>query len=209
MSIYMKKLILGFMGCFVLTLTSVQTLQAQIGDKFVPHMGFFYEIINFRDESTSGRDISANFYTFTIGTYYTLLHKNDVVSLGVDPSINLGFNPFRSGNETGLSFLIQAPVFLMGRLGANSTSYNEQKFGIGAGIGGVYSFYREGITKRNAGFLNPSAVVEGTILSGGGTLTLRAHISLFDPEITLSSDSSPNLTFRSTNVLGIGLIYGF
>jgi len=208
----MKRYITGIVGCLLIMLGTAQQATAQLGDKLIPHMGFFYEIINFRDQAGTGGDDSEAFYAFSIGTYYTLLHKNDVVSLGIDPTLNFGFNPFRSTtNETGISLLVQAPVFLMGRIGANSTKYNQQKFGIGAGIGGVYTFYREGITKRNAGFLNPSAVVEGTLLSGGGTLTFRVHLSLFDPSATLATNSTsfPDREFREVNVLGLGIIYGF
>ncbi len=207
----MKRQIIGVLGCLILIMGNVQQASAQLSDKFIPHMGFFYQIINFRDD-LNARDKSEAFYAFSLGTYYTFMHKNDVLSLGLDPSVNFGFNPNRSTTgETGISFLVQAPVFLMGRLGANSTSYNQQKFGIGAGIGGVYSFYREGISKLNAGFFNPSAVVEGTILSGGGTLTFRVHFSLFDPSTTLSTESgtAQDREFNEVNTLGLGIIYGF
>ena len=198
---YWSVVFLLFLGLFS------QQVRGQMGDKMVPHLGFMYEIVDLKDPVQN--DLSRVFYTFSLGTYYTLGHKNDVVSVGVDPSVNFGFNLVSNatGSETGLNLVVQVPVFLMGRLGANSTKYNQQKFGIGAGIGGVYTFFREGIVKQRSSAVNPSAVAEITFMSGGGPLTIRAHVSLFNPTATLTFPSG-SVDFNEFRTLGFGLIYG-
>lgn len=182
-------------------------VKAQLGDKMVPHLGFMYEVVDLRDPLRE--DISRVFYTFSLGTYYTLGHKNDVVSVGIDPSVNFGFNLVSnfSGSETGLNLVVQAPVFLMGRLGANATKYNQQKFGVGAGIGGVYTFFREGIVKQRSSAFNPAAMAEITFMSGGGPLTIRGHVSLFNPNATLTFPSG-SVDYNEFRNFGFGLIYG-
>ncbi len=184
-------------------------VKGQIGDKMVPHLGFMYEVVDLKGPIQAGENVSRVFYTFSLGTYYTLGHKNDVVSVGVDPSVNFGFNLVSnfSGTETGLNLVVQVPVFLMGRYGANATKYNQQKFGLGAGIGGVYTFFREGIVKRRASAFNPSAVAEITFMSGGGPLTIRGHVSLFNPSATMTFPTG-SVDYNEFQNFGVGLIYG-
>lgn len=189
----------------------LQQAQAQLSDKLVPHLGFMYEIVNLRNSSQRS-DISRPSYTFSIGTYYVLAHQNDVLSLGLDPSFNLGFNFVQNiqGSETGINLLLQAPVFLMGRLGALSTKYNQQKFGIGAGIGGSYIFLSEGIADRRLFDFAPGVVVEVTFISRGGPMTVRGHFPLGSTEATFKDTSgNSDWLFRDFTNWGVGLIYGF
>jgi hypothetical protein len=191
-------------------LVGVNQLQAQLRDKLIPHMGFMYEVVDLRKPVNIGDGtLSRVYYAFNIGTYYTLLHQNDVLSLGVDGSVNFGFNFFSTGQRSGVNLLVQTPVFLMGRLGANSTRYNQQKFGMGAGLGLVYTFFHEGVFDQKSQGVNPSVVVEGTILSrGGGGLTLRGHFSIYRPSATLKQGNA-TFEFREFSNWGVGLIYGF
>ncbi|MEM6764279.1 MAG: hypothetical protein AAF655_05130 [Bacteroidota bacterium] len=196
----------------------LQQVQAQLSDKLVPHLGFMYEVVNlqgFVPSSTNPAfrdDISRFFYTFSVGTYYVLAHQNDVVSLGLDPSLNLGFNFEQNfqGTETGINLVVQAPVFLMGRLGALATKYNQQKFGIGAGIGGNYIFVSEGIRDRRISGFAPSAVAEVTFLSRGGPLTIRGHFTIAPTEETyMDTSGSDDWRYNELVSWGVGLIYGF
>lgn len=211
----MKKII-GLAG--VLLLMAHTASQAQISDKLVPHLGFSYEVLNLEnaEPNSSGfvnSDFSRVLYAFNIGTYYTLYHQNDRMSVGVDPSLNFGFNFISSFNETRVNLLVQLPVYLMGRVGANSTKYNQQKIGVGAGIGGMYTFFRDGGSDRNLNGFVPNAVFEGTLLSRGGTLTIRGHLALFKPDVTFQAGNdnpgSTDVVFNDFGTWGVGLIYGF
>lgn len=191
----------------------LNNLSAQLADKLVPHMGFMYEIITFQEVGSSSPPFSSAYYTFHLGTYYTLAHSNDIISAGVDGSVNFGINfPTTRDRGTVVTLTTQVPVFLMGRLGANATSYNEQKIGIGAGVGLVYTYFSDVAdiltgSKVNAGFFVPAAVVEGSLRSRGGPITARVHFSLSDrtTDLNFSGGAAP---FKLGN-WGIGLIYGF
>ena len=202
----MKKILLA------LTLVmGIHQSYAQIGDKLVPHMGFMYQTVVLQDTFAAGSEFNISYYTFNLGTYYTLAHLNDVASVGVDGSVNFGFNfvnTFTGG--TRINIFTQVPIWLMGRLGANSTSFNQQKIGLGAGIGGHYTFYSDKINQEKASFINPAAMAEVTILSRSGTLTVRGHMALARSESALKSTVSGNEVDRLRfGTWGIGLIYGF
>lgn len=200
---------------FVLLLLCVgigpASLQAQLADKLVPHLGFMWEVATY-DNGGCLNDQRTSFYTLSLGAYYTLAHTdNDVASVGFDPNVNFGINLVGNGY---ISYVIQAPVFVMGRLGANATTYNQQKIGIGAGLGLNYTYFSQKITtntRRIAGFAVPAAVVEVTILSGGAPLTGRIHFNLgqTSSDIKCRFDSGgEDLTNTSFGNFGFGLIYG-
>ena len=183
---------------------------AQIGDKLVPHMGFMYQMVVLQDTFASASEANIFYYAFNLGTYYTLAHLNDVASVGVDGSVNFGFNFVNTFNGTRINIFTQVPVWLMGRVGANSTSFNQQKIGLGAGIGGHYTFYSEKFNQQKAGFINPAAMAEATILSRSGTLTVRGHMALSRTESALKSTvSGTEINRLRFGTWGIGLIYGF
>ena len=202
----MKRIIFAIL--IVLGL-SVNQAEAQLSDKLVPHLGFMYQVANFENSGVEDRTI---FYTINLGTYYTLAHSNDVVSVGIDPSLQFGLNLVGNGY---VNYIIQTPVFLMGRVGANSTAYNEQKIGAGLGIGGNYTYFSQKLdtnTRRNVGFFSPSVVGEVTILSGGSPLTFRAHFSFVDTnsEMKFKRDNGgDSVQEASFGNFGFGLIYGF
>ena len=137
-----------------------------------------------------------------------LIHSNDVYSIGVDPNIH-GAIQFTPGF---LSYMVQVPVFLLARVGAGATPYNEQRFGIGAGIGGNYSYFRTpdaNLNEIELGFFAPAAVAEISFKSGGGaTYILRAHMNLTSPETNIQQDNPQSPQYNMGN-FGIGLIYGF
>ena len=204
----MKKLML--LACLLTLWSFSAKVYAQLSNKVVPHLGFMWEVLTFEDGGCINDDRNS-FYTLSVGTYYTLLHKNDVVSLGVDPSVNLGFNLVGEGF---LTYVIQAPVYFMGRLGATATPYNQQKFGVGAGIGFNYTFFSEKVStiaRRNASVVVPTAVFEVTILSGGAPLTGRIHVSLGNAngKMKCNIDNAPGTEVTTSfGNFGFGLIYG-
>jgi hypothetical protein len=161
---------------------------------------------------------SANYFfnTLGIGTYYAIKHHNDWASFGVDPSINVGINLANGAGQ--INWYTQGSLFLMGRLGANSTKYNTQKIGIGAGIGGVASYLDQralnGAIDMESFFMNPAAVGEVTLNMRGSTLTGRVQFSLA-PAVSEGDLITPDGNFllqdREANfgTIGLGLIYGF
>lgn len=203
----MKKIVFSIAICFL----GFHSF-AQLTDKLVPHLGFMYEIVNFETGPNAPEDRTF-YYTLSLGSYYTISHTNDVASLGIDPSVNFGFNIVGNGY---FNFMIQAPVFIMGRLGANATTYNEQKVGIGAGLGGNYTYLSEKLTvndRRNANFIVPAGVVEATIISRGSPLTVRFHFALSQGSAKLKYKDENGDIFREetrdAGNFGFGLIYGF
>jgi hypothetical protein len=202
---------------------------AQIADKLVPHTGFMLEFVNQQtaDSQFLGADLEAlAFYTFHIGTYYVLAHHNDILSAGLDGGLNFGLN-FNSFNvsQINVNLLIQPHLMMMGRLGANSTPYNEQKVGLGAGVGMNYTFlstiigepFNGGfvdIYKEKIDFFNPFVMIEGSLNSRGGSITGRAQIGLANFlttgkfESQVFNEPSFKAKVRPAN-WGLGIIYSF
>ncbi|MEL6675899.1 MAG: hypothetical protein AAFR61_27070 [Bacteroidota bacterium] len=187
--------------------------RAQIGDKLIPHMGFVYEIATFSETGTNPQSDRTAFYTFNLGTYYSFFHKNDIVSVGIDPSVHFGFNVVGNGY---INYMLQVPVFAMARVGANSTIYNQQKIGAGVGVGGIFTNLSEKISpdlRRSSRYINPAVVAEVTIMSRSGTLTVRGHYAIAEALADqIYKDNDGNITNRlerSFGGFGAGLIYGF
>ncbi|MDB4286352.1 hypothetical protein N9933_03535 [bacterium] len=215
-----------FTALIILFLSATHfSLKAQLVDKVVPHFGFMYEFINL-SEGDSVQDPftdSQPFYTVHVGTYYALAHKNDVLSVGIDPSIQGGIRL----NGNGISWMLQAPIFLMGKVGANSTPYNEQKIGFALGVGANFTY----VNINNRGsiidpfngetvsldlkkfFYNPQVVIEGTVNSRGGPISGRIHFSLLQQvkEGVVFSNGFVKYPFPQVeyNNFGLGIIYGF
>ncbi|MEM6348071.1 MAG: hypothetical protein AAF927_29545 [Bacteroidota bacterium] len=213
----MKKQKLWYLLALSMVLPTF-SLQAQLSDHLLPHMGFMRETISLAPESST---IPINYDALPynalhIGTYYAIGHINDVFSYGVDGSLQFGVFPQVINGELKLDGIVQTPVYAMVRLGANSTPYNTQRLGIAAGIGGVYSFmsFRTSATQKlRADFFIPDAVFEVTFMSGGNPLTGRLHIGLNDAVFNrqIVNEAGDVLAddpffFRG---LGWGLIYGF
>jgi hypothetical protein len=198
----------------ILLLVSAFVLQAQGGgkervplrDKLVPHFGFSLEFVTLSetDVPTPG-SIDYSFYTLGIGTYYVLAHKDDRMSVGLDPTLQFGLQGFTGA----LDWTVQAPVFLMGRFGAFATPYNSQSLGIGAGIGFVGSYLAErSRLDFNQLYFIPSLMFEVSINPRSGPLTARIHIPISKP--VYNWESRIGITDRfAFSQLGLGLVYGF
>ncbi|RMG23175.1 MAG: hypothetical protein D6730_15010 [Bacteroidetes bacterium] len=196
---------------------SLYAVQAQLSDRLLPHMGFMYEIIDLSEGEivgglpSQGLDFSRPFYTFNLGAYVALWHAQDIVSVGIDPSVHFGINfeANPAGTNTGILYIVQTPVFAMGRFGINSTPYNDQGFGMGAGIGANYTFFKRGVTNRKLSAVNPAAVFEISFRSGGGSITGRLHIPLAKPRAVYKYTGTGQVSdYEYTyNNWGIGIIY--
>lgn len=196
-----------------LLLLTPSLAQAQISDKLVPHLGFMYEFITLEDPRNIGSsEFTFQYYAVNIGSYYALAHKNDVVSVGIDASLNFGINfPFTAQRGTVVTLLAQTPVFAMARVGALSTPYNQQPLGLGIGLGGVYTYFNDVAdfttgNKIRASYIVPAAVGEVTLNTRANTITVRGHFSLDRTNALLKGDNRPDLDYNMGN-WGLGLIY--
>ena len=209
----MQKLLIM---CLLVTGISVSTLSAQITDRMVPHSGVMYEIVTFETtQNTPPVTFNRGYYTFNLGSYFMLAHVNDVASVGIDGSVNFGINFPTTGRGTVVTFVAQTPVFAMGRVGTNATSYNEQGIGAGAGIGLNYTYFNDiadpnSGNKFRSGFVVPAAVAEVSLRSRGSALTVRGHISLASirSNVRYTNPNFPDSSFKLGN-WGVGLISSF
>lgn len=164
-------------------------------------MGFMYQFYTFNPTDSLYSSVLGQYSNFMLGGYLPFAHKNDVVSVGVDAGLVGGIN-FRNG----ISYQIQLPVFAMGKLGANSTIFNEQRIGIAAGIGGMFSFLnqKQGSIPTKIFVFNPSGVVE----VGLGGLIGRIQFSLLPYKTAIHNFDSPLSDNRwKVSSIGLGLIY--
>ncbi len=201
--LYMKK---NIFVVALFMLASASQLSAQMTDRLVPHFGYMYTLLTMENADFESAPFPLGFNAISIGTYYTLAQTKDIVSVGLDPNLNFGLNFSNTGN---VNWYLQAPIFVMGRLGANSTSYNTQNIGLGAGLGMITSYmsFKGGPVNVKELYSNPAAVIEGTVNSRGSNITGRIMFSLAPAKGTgdlFAIDGN----FR-TRIFGVGLIYGF
>ena len=203
----MRLITLSFLVCLL-----ASSLQAQLSDRLVPHFGFMLEILTLeQDDVPNPSSFNANFYTVGVGTYYVMSHSNDRLSVGLDPSIQIGLQ----GLNGSIDWTFQAPVFLMGRFGAFATPYNTQKIGLGAGVGVVTSYVSirslDGPGRNldfNQWYAVPAIILEGSLNLPSGPLTGRLHLPLSKP-VHQGATFAGRLEPTTYNLVGLGLIYGF
>lgn len=181
---------------------TASTLSAQLADKAVFFGGFTYQFVSVRLQGDPAPAVLLPSYGLALGMDYVLLHSNDQFSIGVNPNINLGVS---YNSVVGFNVLAQAPVFMLARFGAGSTPYNEQKFGIGAGIGAVYSYYLDQFNEISNGFVNPSAVVEIGIRSRMSDYLFRFNWSLMRATV---ETGNPVLPYQF-GLGGLSIMYYF
>ncbi len=199
----MKKTASIFM---VLTLIIGQ-MSAQIMDRIQLKGGIIYGNYLFSQATDSPYNstvpISGGSYAnFYFGAYYALFHKNDIVSLGIDA----GIQPWLSFQDW--SYQIQVPAYLVGRIGAGSTTYNQQKIGLGLGVG-LQTAQRGYITNRFTDplpkfFALPSAMAE-LCLGGNRNFIGRLYLSPFVARKYMKDIDS----YFTVGNFGIGILYNF
>lgn len=148
-------------------------------DRLVPHFGYTLSFLQTTDTfSTFTGTYDYSFNSIGVGSYIMLAHHNDWASVGADAGLNFGINFANQNNR--LNWQLQAPVMLMGRIGAAATAYNTQKVGLGLGVGGTFSYlnYQNGFIEQKALWFHPTAMAEVNIFTRQNLLTLRGGISL-------------------------------
>lgn len=169
-------------------------------EKLMPHGGFTYQFIILRDRF-SGASAQAYYYGLSGGVDYVLMHSNDQVSLGVDPNVHFSF----AFTNQGTSLLLQTPVYLLARVGAGCTPFNEAKVGVGAGVGGNFSYINEGnrLNRFSQTFFSPAAVGEFSLRTRAANYVLRVN---FTPFQTTTDVDGADLYF---NNIGASFLYTF
>lgn len=203
--------------------------QAQLGDRMVPRFGFSYEFVRYEVPLQGSTEpvlqTLEDFYNVHLGTYYTLFEYNDIISFGLDGAVQAGINFVTlqdrlSGTvQTKVPWVVQLPLFMMSKVGASSTAYNTQGFGIGFGFGAQFNYLSQfGLDASNSilnirtGFINPSAAAEATIRYRGSPITVRFHFAMIRPETRLrferTDGSITEENLRMGN-FGVGILYPF
>ncbi|MCS7084741.1 MAG: hypothetical protein RMM53_01200 [Bacteroidia bacterium] len=149
-------------------------------------------------------------FNFALGGNYVFAHKDDFLSLSANPNIHLALGWFSGG---GLNFMFQAPIFLLGRIGAGCTNFNQQKIGVGLGVGLNYTYYAlpyqisSFYARMSINFVAPAACAELNLRLRSGAFGFRFHINLlpFNDEIQRGFDLVP---VRYMNY-GFGLMWYF
>lgn len=204
-----------------------------LADRLVPHVGLM-QMIPFQTVSDQGgpeiiEDIFANrrvvqFANLHVGAYMTLFHRKDFVSVGLDNSIQVGVNPNFANNGLPATYNIQVPIIAMARMGSGATPYNQQRFGIGAGIGASINHMKFTMFRPNENpsvddlavirtttFVTPTAIVEVSY----GSLIGRLHLGLAPVNTRVTDEVvgfNPPIIEEGEAVhgmFGFGLIYRF
>ena len=187
-------------------------------DRLVPHFGYTLSFLQTTDTFsayTGSYDYSFN--SVGLGSYVMLAHHNDWASVGADVGLNLGINFGNVNNR--LNWQVQAPILLMGRIGAAATAYNSQKLGLGMGIGGTFTYlnYENQFIEQKDLWFHPTAVAEVNIASRQSMLTLRGGISLGKANgegNTVSPFGTPGYSVETGGplkgrLITLGIQYGF
>lgn len=207
-----------------LLFAGISLVSAQLSDKLVHSFGYFAEQFFPIDVNTplaSTRFTTALNYS----TYYAALQKNDLISVGVMGGATVGARIYQSPVKAAMTsdIMLQIPVFVMARIGANATPYSESRFGIAAGAGvsftsaSYFQYYNGGDLARYLfNRVDPQVVGEVTIPLGGNGISFRAHISPIawtantrvSVYHSLSNIEEVNVPARISN-FGLGIVYGF
>jgi hypothetical protein len=180
------------------------------------YAGFFLEFIPVREKFTGQNifetELPPFFYTVTAGGHYIAMQSGDMYSLSLNPQLNFSF---RLDSRTGATILAQMPFMAMARIGANSTPYNESKFGGGAGIGLNYTFVKFPVIDNSNGSIEsfqqsyaaPAFALEATLQLPGGLYSVRFHKNLLwsSGELDFGGQTLP----LDLNSFGLGVAYYF
>jgi hypothetical protein len=189
------------------TLAHSQNLSEQI----IPRVGMNMSVVGIREADGTGffSNPSISFYSISGGLYYAYAHKNDMYSIGLDPSIN-----FSLSFTTPVSIMLQTPVFLAARVGQGATRYNESGVGFGVGIGGNFTYARvayQDVLFRTytleAPFFAPAAMAELNLaLNNPISIRFVMNLSNVKQDVDVGLGLQRPLTFSNWS---LALLYSF
>ncbi len=211
----MKKILLLIFICIsVITLAqdfkNNQKTTSEKLDKFQIVAGLTYDFItiDYKDLGVSMFQTTPSFASFRIGTNYVLFSSEDWISLSANalPGFSVSFTRTPT-------FLFQAPVYLLGRIGTGSTRFNNSKVGIGVGVGGNFTYLSLPYSnqtfsdKISQSYVAPSAMAELT-LKLRQTFTIRFSMNLL-PSNGYDSATSVSPNRIQLKNYSLGLIYTY
>jgi len=193
-------------------------------EKLQMSFGFNWEFYTQSDPLTGAQieDFTIFFNTISVSGTYTLAHSADFYSVNAHASPALGL---RFVENAGANVLAQLPVYLLGRVGAGATPFNESVIGAGAGVGLQYAFIKnpfnlidqrgfivgEGEIKKS--YVAPAFIAEiNADFGNGGLYSLRFHMNFIkvDEDQDISIVGQPRQTFDvELQNFGIGLFWKF
>jgi hypothetical protein len=212
-------------SCIVLVAALLPALAHAQSDKMLFRFGYTYEIYN----ASSSQGFASNTFgrgysSVQVDAYRVLWQKNDLVSAGVSPGFGLSVRPINT-QDRGIKtdFLIQVPVLMGLRLGARSTTYNQQKIGVGVGLGVLYTYatYTQGYNgtsstdTRTLNYVAPQVQGELTLNMRSSVITGRIHLSPLNLTNSVHVKNNVNNNFANeslpslTTNMGVGIAYGF
>ncbi|MEL6132914.1 MAG: hypothetical protein AAFR59_06075 [Bacteroidota bacterium] len=181
--------------------------QFNFASSAVPAFGFGTNIFIASDNLGSSEAL-ASFYSLELESYFVLAQKNDFVSVGVQTGLIAGGAPTQATNqEIFFNYNLQIPLHAMVRVGSNSSPYNTQTLGVGAGIGltGTRLAYVIGTLRSTATFFNPSATLEASY----GRTIFRISFDLWRPQDELLQTNIITGADAPSRPAGLGFIqYG-
>lgn len=130
--------------------------------------------------------------------YYDVWQSDDFYSVQASPGLNVGFSS--TNFSSGPNILIETPTYMMARVGAGATQYNQSVlgFGVGAGLDFGYLLFNSQFssgagTPTVNGRLSmfsfaPGAVAELVANIGGAKYLLRFNMNLTDMRTDLLFD---------------------
>jgi hypothetical protein len=218
----------AFIVFMLLADAQAQQRDTDFKDRFQYAFGTSLEIVPLEPTAQSQIRLEYTQLRYAVGglVSYNLFQQEDRIALNAEG----GFQAAFGGNGAGYDILLQAPVYLVGRIGAGCTVFNEWPIGVGLGLGSqnTYSVLRlQGELDNGSGtttpvetsinqfLLSPSAMAEivGNFW-GGSMYALRFHLNLLPTDGTAVFDSfGAGLNNYSVpirlNQFGIGVYYWF
>ena len=173
------------------TPSATQKPTSKFENNLLPFIAIQYEFVTvqfkFPRQSFFDNGYIPSLWGFSGGVSYTLVHSNDMFSVCPQAAIagNIQIVP-----NSGIAYLVQVPVSIMGRIGAGATPFNSQRFGlaIGAGINTGYLNYpfryQDATTnnvynsKLSSLLITPQILFEVLWRTGGTVSSVQIHADL-------------------------------
>jgi len=191
--------------------------QTSNADKLMFRAGIMQAYFSAVDDTVpTTQYVNQGYRALAFETYYILNQKNDIMSFGALGGISGSLRP--QGQSLGkfrASGQVSVPVYAAFRLGAQSTPYNRQKVGIGAGLGAMYAhtstFY--GTYSAQLSYVSPQAMAEVILNMRAAMLTLRFHMSPLSTKtntVLVDARTSEKIKLPSkVSNFGFGIVYSF
>lgn len=212
---FLEKHILSLIICMGLGVSCLFSQKTPKSTYIMPHAGYSLDFVIIETTTIPSTSEPYSYYGIHGGIYYALLHKNDVFSLGIDPSLHAGFNvspTAAANNELAFDYNFHMPIMLLTRFLRGSTPYSRKPVGFGIGFGVVANHYKRTVSinlNQKSTFLHPGIVAEGNFPTGRGHISVRFRVPI--GMVRSKVEYSNSLADREFNFnsWGLSVAYGF